>query len=105
MASSARLSSAESLLNVLKARVRGAFVLKMNAMEAALQVLQTRVKAADPRRVMERGYILAVDSRGVVLKSSAGVSKGDAVSMMFADGRLDCTVDAVSPASGDKDKE
>ncbi len=104
VASSSRLSSAESLLNVLKTRVRGAFVLKINAMEAALQVLQTRVRAADPRRVMERGYVLAVDSRGVVLKSSAGVSKGDAVSVMFADGKLECTVDAVSRVSDDKDK-
>ena len=105
VASSSRLSSAESLLNVLKARVRGAFVLKINAMEAALRLLHTRVQAADPRKVMERGYVLAVDSMGVVLKSSAGVSRGDAVSMMFADGKLECTVDAVSPASDDKDKE
>ena len=64
-------------------------------MEAVLNVLEARFKAADPRRILERGYALAVDAEGVVLKGAAGHSAGDKVSVMFCDGTLDCTVDSI----------
>ena len=64
-------------------------------MESALQVLQTRIEAADPRRILERGYALATDSCGVVLKGVEGRKVGDNVSVYFADGRMDCDVVAV----------
>jgi exodeoxyribonuclease VII large subunit len=73
-------------------RVRLAFSNRISLMESALQVLQTRINAADPRKIMERGYALAVDDRGVVLKGAAGVSAGDKVSVMFADGTIKAEV-------------
>ena len=87
--------AAESALNSLQARVKGGFALKIAAMEAALNVLEARFKAADPRVILERGYALAVDADGVVVKGAAGHCAGDKVSVMFADGSLDCTVDSV----------
>ena len=60
-----------------------------------MQVLQTRIEAADPRRILQRGYVLATDAEGVVLKGACGRKAGDKVAMMFADGSLKCTVDAV----------
>ena len=66
--------------------------MKLSMMESALQVLQTRISAADPRKIMERGYALAVDAQGVVLKGVSGVSVGDKVSVMFADGTIDASV-------------
>ena len=97
LAVSNRFYREESMLDSLAARVKGAFSLKIAAMESALQVLQTRIEAADPRRILERGYALALDGRGVVMKSVAGKGTGDKVSVMFSDGTLDCTVDAVVP--------
>jgi exonuclease VII large subunit len=41
---------------------------------------------------MERGYALAVDAQGVVLKSASGVSAGDKVSVMFSDGTIKAEV-------------
>ena len=87
-----RLYREEALLDSLASRVKGGFQLKISAMEAVLQVLQTRIEAADPRRILERGFALAVDADGVVLKGAAGRLPGDKVSVMFADGTLDCTV-------------
>ena len=55
----------------------------------------TRIEAADPRRILLRGYVLATDADGVVLKGVAGRSVGDKVKMMFADGVLECTVDGI----------
>ena len=91
-----RLYREEALLDSLSARIKGAFSLKIAAMESALQVLQTRIEAADPRRILERGYALTVDGDGVVLKSVTGRAPGDRVSVMFADGTLECTVNKVA---------
>ena len=90
-----RLYREEALLDSLAARVKGAFQLKVAAMEAALNMLQARIEAADPRKILQRGYVLATDADGVVLKGAAGRNAGDKVSMMFADGVLECTVDSV----------
>ena len=95
LAVSNRLYREDALLDSLAARIKGAFSLKIAAMESALQVLQTRIEAADPRRILQRGYVLATDAEGVVLKGAAGRKAGDKVAMMFADGSLKCTVDAV----------
>jgi exodeoxyribonuclease VII large subunit len=95
LAFSNKIYAAESALNSLQARVKGGFALKIAAMEAALNVLEARFKAADPRVILERGYALAVDADGVVIKGAAGHCAGDKVSVMFADGSLDCTVDSV----------
>ena len=90
-----RLYREEALLDSFAARVKGAFQLKVAAMEAALNMLQARIDAADPRKILQRGYVLATDADGVVLKGVAGCNAGDNVSMMFADGVLECTVDRV----------
>ena len=95
LAFSNKIYSAESALNMLQARVKGGFNMKIANMEAALKVLEARIIAADPRRILERGYALAVDADGVVVKSVAGRKKGDKMSMMFPDGTLDCIIEAV----------
>jgi len=95
LAFSNKIYAAESSLNALLARVRGGFALKIAAMESALSVIEARLSSADPRRILERGYALAVDSDGVVVKGAAGHSAGDKVSVMFSDGTLECIVDDV----------
>ena len=92
LVASNRLYQEENLLGALSARIRGGFSLKIAAMESALQVLQTRIQAADPRRVLDRGYALALDDGGVVLKGVGGRQVGDKVTVMFADGFLETEV-------------
>ena len=92
LAASNRLYREEAVLDALAARIKGAFALKIAAVASALQVLQARIEAADPRRILDRGYALAVDESGVVLKGVSGRQTGDKVSVMFSDGTLDCTV-------------
>lgn len=76
-------------------RMKMAFSMKISAMEAALQVLLTRIKASDPRKIVERGYALVLDEDGVVVKGAGGRSRGDKVSLMFPDGTLRCTVEEI----------
>ena len=94
-----RLYREEAVLDSLVARIKGGFTLKIAAMESALQVLQTRIQAADPRKILERGYTLAVDAEGVVLRGAMGRNVGDKVSVMFADGTLHTKVTEVVTSS------
>ena len=76
-------------------RVRLAFSHRISLMESALQVLASRISAADPRKILERGYALATDADGVVLKTVKGCAPGDKLSVMFADGTLEANVTSV----------
>ena len=95
LAFGSRISAMESVLDVLRSRVRGGFALKVSAMESALKVFETRISAADPRRILGRGYALVLDEDGRVLKGAEGLSKGDRMSLMFNDGTLDCLIENV----------
>ena len=99
LALSNRLYREEAVLDSLVARIKGGFTLKIAAMDSALQVLQTRIQAADPRKILERGYTLAVDAEGVVLRGAMGRNVGDKVSVMFADGTLHTKVTEVVTSS------
>jgi len=74
-------------------RLKLAFVNKLGEMASRVELLQSRIMAADPRAVLQRGYSLVTDSRGVVLKSAGSLDKGDKLSIMFGDGKINCTVD------------
>ncbi len=83
----------DARLSSYMSRMRLAFNSRISLMESALNVLQTRILSADPRRILDRGYALALDAEGRVMKGAAGRTKGDRLSVMFADGTLDCRVE------------
>ena len=80
----------------LGARLARAFAAKIQQRLSALEELDRRIKAADPRAVLRRGYTLAVDSNGRVIKSAAAVHKGDSVSIMLSDGTLTAKIEKVT---------
>ncbi len=69
-------------------RLKLAFLNKVAAMEAAVNLLESKIKGADPRLILSRGYVLAVDAAGRVLRSAAGVASGDELGIMFQDGTV-----------------
>ena len=95
LAFGSRISAMESSLDVLRSRIRGTFTMKMAAMESALRVLEARIGASDPRKVIERGFALALDADGRVMKGVEGRKAGDKEPMMFADGTIDCLIENV----------
>ncbi len=64
-----------------------------------LQVLSARLVAAHPQQVLNRGYAWVVDSRGVPVMRVAGLTIGDELSAVFADGRARATVEEVDVVS------
>ena len=73
-------------------RLRTAFLSKVAAMESRLDALGERIRRADPRNILSRGYSLITDTKGIVLKSARQLPPGTKLKIMFADG----TVDAVA---------
>lgn len=80
-------------------RLRLAFINKINAILSRLDVLESRIKGADPRNVLSRGYVLTLDSKGRALKSAAALKEGDMVKVMFADGVAECETKKVIPSA------
>lgn len=87
-----RISLMESAVERLESRVRNACLMKISLMESAVQVLASRISSADPRKILERGYALALDADGVVMKSARGYEPGDRLSVMFSDGTVTAEV-------------
>lgn len=84
-------------------RLKTAFLNKISLMGSRVDVLESRIAGADPRRILSRGYALVVDDGGVVMKNAAGHSSGDNVKVMFADGTLDCRVTGIQLKQEDND--
>ena len=73
-------------------RLRLAFSFKLSALESAVDMLETRIKSANPRRLLERGYTLITNAKGTLLKRAADVSAGEEIRVLYPDGTLNCTV-------------
>ena len=82
-------------ISSLGARLARAFAAKIQQRLSALDELDRRIKAADPRAVLKRGYTLAVDAKGRVIKSIKNVAKGDTINIMLSDGTLTATIDKI----------
>ncbi|MBQ1209742.1 MAG: exodeoxyribonuclease VII large subunit [Bacteroidales bacterium] len=77
-------------------RLSMAFYAKLSRMESRVDMLESRILAADPRNILKRGYVLAVDGNGTVLKRVAALSKGDAMTVHFPDGCVHCRVETLT---------
>ncbi len=80
------LAAEDERISSFSTRLRMAFVARIAAMESEVSLLESRIRNADPRNVLARGYTLVTDGQGVVLKSGAQLRKGDLVRVIFSDG-------------------
>lgn len=65
----------------------------LTALDHRLEMLENRIKAADPRSILSQGYVLASDSKGNILKSAKAAAKGDDFKLRFKDGLWDCRIE------------
>lgn len=86
------VAAEDERISSFQGRLKLAFVSKLSLLEAAVQRLETRIAAANPRRLLERGYTLITDGNGVLVKRAADVKAGDEISVLYQDGTLKCTV-------------
>jgi exodeoxyribonuclease VII large subunit len=97
-----RLSPARLGARVAEARVRFAVVRaahdaaisgRLDDERARLAVAVASLDALSPLAVLKRGYALARDTRGRLLRDARAVKQGDAIHLRLADGRLLCRVE------------
>ena len=100
LAFSGRFSAMLSRLDLLGKSVLHAVDKRLSDASHALEMIEAKITAGDPRRILDKGYVLALDARGVKLSSASGVKPGDAFQMMFSDGTVKGTVTSVEPAPG-----
>ena len=60
-----------------------------------VSVAAARLHNLSPLTVLARGYAMAQDADGTLVKSVKGVKSGDEISVLVGDGALDCRVSAV----------
>ena len=94
-----RMAAMDAALVNLQGRIRNGAVMKLSLCESKVELLRTRIESSDPRKILERGYALATDADGVVMKGVVNRAKGDKVSVVFADGTIDCIVENVRLSS------
>ena len=95
-----RFSAMLSRLDLLGKSVLHAVDKRLSDASHALEMIEAKIAAGDPRRILDKGYVLALDARGVKLSSASGVKPGDAFQMMFSDGTVKGIVTSVEPAPG-----
>jgi exodeoxyribonuclease VII large subunit len=69
----------------------------------ALDGVEARVRALDPRRVLERGYTITRTADGTIVRAAVAVSSGDVVVTETGDGKVQSRVEGVSDAGGEDD--
>ena len=83
-------------LTYLANRLKLAFANKISSRLSRIDELERRIREADPRKVLQRGYSLIVDEGGHIVKEAASVKPVDKLRIMLADGTIEVNVDTVT---------
>jgi exodeoxyribonuclease VII large subunit len=82
------VAMARTRFNVAEAERDGAMAARVDEARARLAVVMASLDALSPLAVLERGYALAQDERGRLLRDSAATKAGDTVHLRLARGAL-----------------
>jgi exodeoxyribonuclease VII large subunit len=72
-----------------------AMLLKLENARTQFGVAAAALDAMSPLKVLERGYAIAQDARGKIVREAASVSSGDELRVRLWKGALDCRVDDI----------
>ncbi len=86
------VAAEDECISSFQNRLRLAFSAKLAVLDAAVSRLETRITAANPRLLLERGYTLVTNDKGTILKLAADAAAGDRIKVLYKDGTLNCTV-------------
>ena len=75
--------------------LRLAFSSRIERMQYALELAQSNIENADPRRILKQGYLLARGKDGKVVKKASAAGAGEDFSLLFNDGEWACRISEV----------
>jgi exodeoxyribonuclease VII large subunit len=79
-------------LTLLKNRLISAETRKLEVEKRRFVELTAKLDAMSPLKVLTRGYAMAQDDAGQVIRSVSQVSAGDRITVRLSDGSVDATV-------------
>ncbi|MCQ2165949.1 MAG: exodeoxyribonuclease VII large subunit [Bacteroidales bacterium] len=88
-------ADSEAGLNELRQRLKNARMTRLTLMQGRLDVLRARLEAADPRRLLEKGFVLVLGSDDHLLKKASDARVGDSVTLLMKDGRVRTRIEKV----------
>jgi exodeoxyribonuclease VII large subunit len=97
-----RLRQMSQRCDELLARVQLATAQSLRWTRERLKRTLEAVEALRPTAVLGRGYALAFDSRGALVRSVATLRVGDPIEVRVSDGTLQCRVEALRPDPGER---
>ena len=89
------LERRERLLEQSGLRLRAQAGTLLHAPERALEQCAANLRALDPHAPLERGYALAYDGKGRLLRSVHDAKKGDALRLRLRDGTVETSVNGI----------
>jgi exodeoxyribonuclease VII large subunit len=96
-----RLSLARARLSALDTRLVRAAREQLRACRERAAGLSRQLSALSPLAVLERGYALAYDDSGTLIKTSMNVAEGQSIVIRLARGRIRSRVSSVEEEPGD----
>ena len=93
-------ASEDARIASLKQRLGNARRTRLALMQGRLDVLRSRLQASDPRRLLQKGYVLALGADDHPVSSVERCSPGDSLTLVMADGNIVTTVDKIEKYGG-----
>ncbi len=91
----ARVSAAHARFIVLRAEQSAAVTSRLEEARARLAAAAASLDALSPLAVLKRGYSVAEDPSGVILRNARQVRAGETIRLRLAEGALRCRVEEV----------
>ena len=90
-----RVSAAHARFIVLRAEQSAAATSRLEEARARLAAAAAALDALSPLAVLRRGYSVAEDRSGVILRDAGQARAGDLIRLRLAEGALRCRVEEV----------
>lgn len=98
------LQKNNSEINRFSQRLSRAVWVQTKASQNRLAAATHRLHSVSPLQTLERGYAIARDARGSLLRDATQITVGELITVDLARGRLDCEVQRHRESSGLQDK-
>ncbi len=92
-----RLRQRQEQVLHLKTRLEAEMTRQLQLRNDRLRHQVATLNAVSPLATLNRGYAIARDARGMIIRSIAGPTAGDNLQVLLADGHLECTVEGAEP--------
>lgn len=92
MAISNRSSVETTLVERIEARIFSRAIERVTSGVHKIEMLEQRIRSGNPLVLLEKGYAIPL-IEGERVRSVKGVKRGDKITLVLADGRLDCLIE------------